>query len=188
MGNRSSLTSSGQECNSAKRLLIGIQLNSQEQTKEAIEFARKECIKPIGVFASTYTYDDMVKRLYEYLTNQYQVHMKDNEEIETLTPLEYAERIDSNVAACVIKQTIADLEKSIKMNETQGSNSVKETKQSLKERQRKFDYTSKGLEPPPHNKNKEEKISIKQIVKDNPDRALEAKMKLKAFQETRNKK
>lgn len=177
------------EYSTAKRLLLSIKLDSSQQTTEAIEVARKECVKPSTVFASAYSYEDMVKKIYEYLTNSYTVEIDENYP-RRLTPLQYAQLIHSHQSAEVIANTINDLQKSIQAQERHKDSSVLSTKDSLKNRQRDYDYTSKGIQPPPTKPN-EDKISIKEMMKNskNPsDRALEAKSKLKAFQETRTKK
>jgi hypothetical protein len=193
MGNKASLSggdSSDLEYNSAKRLLLSIKLNSKEQTEEAIELARKECVKPSRVFASVFSYDDMVKKMHEYLTKLYSIEIQDNKVTRTMSPLEYAILIHSNESAQVITNAITDLTKSMKAKEKQSSQTISQTKETLKNRQTEYDYTSKGLQPLPKENPKQEKVSIKQMMKNsnNPDRALEAKMKLKAFQDTRTKK
>lgn len=72
MGNKAvTLRNDGEyEYSTGKRLLLSIKLNSREQTLEAIEHARKECVKPSSVLASVFSYDDMVKKVHEYLTKK----------------------------------------------------------------------------------------------------------------------
>jgi hypothetical protein len=199
MGNKSSLSggeSNSFEYNSAKRLLLSIKLNSKEQTEEAIELARKECVKPSRVFASVFSYDDMVQKILEYLTKVYSIEGQENEMPKRMTPLEYANSIDALNCAQVISDTIVDLEKSISAKEKQNNNIVSQTKETLKSRQSDYQYTRKGVKPLPSKvvvgKAELSSTSTKHMINisnnNNPDRVLEAKMKLKAFQETKVKK
>jgi hypothetical protein len=110
--------------------------------------------------------------------------------MRNMTPLEYAESINADESAGAITSSISDLQKSIQAQNKHKDVSVKKTKETLKSRQVDYDYTRKGVQPPPKvNEPKQEKVSVKEMMKNskNPsDRALEAKMKLKAFQESRN--
>lgn len=197
MGNKTSRLGSGNdsndlEYNSAKLLLLSIKLNSKEQTVRAIELARKECVKPSHVFASVFSYDDMVKKVYEYLTQIYSIVVIENEVPRRMTPLAYANLIGSKESAQVITSSIADLTKAIKAKESQSNQNVSQTKETLKNRQSEYAYTSKGVVPPKLKPEAEkEKASVRQMMQNSNnsgDRALEAKMKLMAFQNTRKKK
>lgn len=180
------------EYNSAKRLLLSIKLNAKEQTEEAIELARKECVKPSRVFASVFSYDDMVLKVHQYLTKTYSIQVHDNEVSQRLTPLAYANLIGSEESIIVITSTIADLTKSIQAKESPNNQkNINQTKERLKSRHIDYTYSSKGVQPPPERAPPAEKVSVRQMMKEssNPsDRALEAKMKLKAFQATKGKK
>lgn len=196
MGNRASRSgnsSNDLEYNCGKRLILSIKLNVKEQTQEAIEIARKECVKPTNMLtASVYSYDDMVLKVHEYLTKTYSIQVHENEVSQSLTPLAYANLIDSKDSAQVITNTIADLTKSINTKDTPSNRlTVTQTKETLKNRQTEYAYTSQGVQPPPKQTSAAETVSVRQMMKEsaNPnDRALEAKMKLKAFQATRKKK
>mmetsp|Transcript_1747 Transcript_1747/g.2737 ORF Transcript_1747/g.2737 Transcript_1747/m.2737 type:complete len:176 (-) Transcript_1747:262-789(-) len=154
------------EYKTGRRLFVGISTNSREATEMAIEYARKECVKPHGPHASVMEYTDMIHTMIEYLTRVYpEYHM---------TPLQYASSKDSQIAATVISDTIKSLQTASRNIKEQPSQDMVK---SLRKRQMLYDFEKRGLEPPPERTTEREKIAPT-VTK---DRAIEAKARLIAF-------
>jgi hypothetical protein len=172
-------SSSKWEHMNGKRLIAAVAMNSKEATDGAIEYARKECVKPHGLNASRMEYDDMIKTMVEYLTRKYpcgddKIHM---------APLEYATLLDSSVAHECISSAL-ELFKTSKQNIEAASADSDTAKRTLQKRQVDREYEKKGLEPPPEMAPRP-KVEIGEVTK---ERAADAKARLIAFRATKNDK
>lgn len=169
------------EYKNGKRLISAIAMNSKEATDNAIEFARKECVKPQGIYASVMEYEDMVKTMLEYLTRKY--HCGDDR--VWMTPLEYATSCNATIASESVASAIAGFETARSNTEHAAVGTKTNTaKESLRQRQLDREYEQKGwgpaAPPEPH-----EKVVIGEVTK---ERAQEAKARLIAFRATKDEK
>lgn len=160
-----------------RRLIAAIAMNSKEAACGAIEYARKECVRPHGIYSSRMEYDDMVNVMVEYLTRKYSC---DDNNVN-MTPSEYATSLNSSEAYESISAAL-ELFKTSKKN-IDAHNSVS-AKQTLQKRQIDHEYENKGMEPPPDMASRS-KVEIGEVTK---ERAADAKARLIAFRATKNDK
>ena len=92
------------EHKSGKRLIEAIKLNERCATQDAIDSAKKEFTKPISkLISNTSDYDEMMTKMDRYLKKQYDIG---DGVLFTKSPLEYCESIGSLEAAAVINENI----------------------------------------------------------------------------------
>lgn len=151
------------EYKTGKRLISAIAKNSRDDTELAIEYARKECVKPHGLQASEMPYEKMVETMIEYLSRPYKC--RDN--ITLMTPIEFSESQNALESLSVIRGSLASFSSS-KINILNGE---------------KPGLLASGLFATQSQIDDGQNRVIPTVTK---ERALEAKEKLKAFQATRN--
>lgn len=129
------------ESHSGKKLLLAIKANSRSQVEAAIEFAKKERIQSnSGGENHEKQYDDMIYRMLNYLTREYDVG---DGILYKKTPIQYARSLVANEAEECIEEAIAKFKKqenTDKVSKTVGkvdADRVKTAKERLREFQKK---------------------------------------------------
>ncbi len=131
------------ETHSGRKLLNGIKANSREQILAAIEIAKKERIQSsAGGADHEKQYDQMIKRMFSYLTGEYDVG---EGILFKKTPIQYARSLAANEAEECLEEAIAALKKqenTDKVSKTVGKVDADRVRQA-KERLREFQKDKK---------------------------------------------
>jgi hypothetical protein len=146
MGNASDSLSkmlSTPEYKSGKILFNGIKSNSRFQILEAIDTVKKENIRASSGEDHETKYDDMIQKMTNYLTGQYDVG---HGILSKKTPLEYAHSLAADQAIRCLEEAIASINKQensdVKVSKTVGTVDTQRVKQA-KERLREFQKEKK---------------------------------------------
>jgi hypothetical protein len=128
-------------------------------------------------------YKDMVTKMHKYLTGKY----KCREGSASMSPLAYADSLAADAAVKILRDAITELEKNIKkLEETEiNGGAAKNSKSFLQNLMKKDDYEARGTEAPADvmSNTRDTPIVAKEAV--TAERAIQAKTRLQAFQETR---